>query len=79
MAARTGSDRKSRSEQRLDQMAPVTPEVHAAIDEANRLGEIAHAATLEFRAAVRAIPRMKLDDIAGLIEAARHQFAEGES
>ena len=76
MAARHGKDRKSRSERRLEEMAPVTPEVHAAIDEANRLGVIAHAATMEFRKAVRAIPRMALGDIADLIKASQHQFEE---
>lgn len=79
MAARHGNGKASRSEQRLDSMAPVTPEVHAAIDEANRLGKIAHAASQEFKAAVRAIPRLQLEDIKGLIDAARHQFEEGET
>ncbi|MFU1607358.1 hypothetical protein ACM25O_13315 [Sulfitobacter pontiacus] len=79
MAVRHGNGKASRSEQPLNGLAPVTPEVHAAIDEANRLGVIAHAAVKEFRAAARAIPRLKLEDITGLIEAARHQFEEGEA
>jgi hypothetical protein len=79
MAKRSANGRASRRETMLDYIAPITPEVHAAIAEANRLGAIAFAAKQEFHQAVDAIPRAQIEDIAGLVEASDHKFEEGEA
>ncbi len=79
MAQRNGNEKKSRQEKTLHDLAPESPEVHAQIEKANRLGKIAHEAALEFRAAVKAIPRVPFEDIAGLVEASEHKFEEGEN
>ncbi|MEP1253729.1 MAG: hypothetical protein ABJI29_03165, partial [Alphaproteobacteria bacterium] len=76
MARRGGSARRARRETLLHLLAAQTPEVHAAIEEADRLGEIAHAAKVKFQEAFRAIPRVEFDEIAGLVEASGHRFLE---
>lgn len=52
----------------LSKCCPDTPEVEAALDEANRLGRIASEANMAHRKAVAAIPRMTLDDIESLVK-----------
>jgi len=79
VAKRNGSTKASRFETVLKNIAPQTVEVHAAIAEANRLGEIAFEADRAFMAAVSAIPRMPVEAIQGLIAASEHKFVEGES
>lgn len=51
-------------------IAGPTPEVYAAIAEVERLRKIAKTAEDAVKAAVRAIPRISEDDVAGLIRAA---------
>jgi hypothetical protein len=52
----------------LDNCCPDTPEVHAALAEANRLGLLARQADADYRKAVAAIPRMTLADIDQLVK-----------
>ena len=52
----------------LDTCCPDTPEVHAALAEANRLGQLARQADEDYRKAVAAIPRMTLEDIDHLVK-----------
>ena len=50
--------------------ARIASDVYAAIAEVERLRKIAKAAEDAVKAAVRAIPRISEDDVAGLIRAA---------
>lgn len=59
-AARRGID--------LQECCPDTPEVHAALEEANRLGLLARQAEAAHRKAVAAIPRLTLADIDHLVK-----------
>jgi hypothetical protein len=52
----------------LDNCCPDTPEVHAALADANRLGQLARQADEDYRKAVGAIPRMTLEDIDHLVK-----------
>ena len=79
MCDRNNSGRKSRRDCETSNLVAITPEAHAAIDEANRLGEIATEAVARFNEAAKAIPRMSLADVPGLVQAAAHTFEEGES
>jgi hypothetical protein len=67
IAPRRGNDRASRAEKELDGIMPDTPEAHAAFAEALRLAEIASAAKKAADAALKAVPRLSLDDIAELV------------
>jgi len=78
VSQRPNRDAKSRQEVYLQNLAPDTPEVRAQIAAADALGQIAHEAAEAFRAAVRAIPRVQIEDIADLIKASGHTFQEGE-
>lgn len=72
-----GAGRRARRETMLGDLAPITDEVHAKIEEANRLGRIATEAKEAFVAAVRDIPRVRLEDIEGLVKASEAKFEEG--
>ncbi|MER9652501.1 hypothetical protein NKJ26_03150 [Mesorhizobium sp. M0152] len=67
IATRHGNDRASRAEKEIQTLMPATPEAHAAFAEAIRLAEIARAAKTEADAALKAVPRLSLDDIAELV------------
>jgi hypothetical protein len=61
-------EKASRRSTSLDDCCPDTPEVHAALAEANRLALLARKADEDYRKAVAAIPRMTLADIDQLVK-----------
>jgi hypothetical protein len=61
-------EKAARRSASLDACCPDTPEVHAALAEANRLGRLARQAGEDYRKAVAAIPRMTLADIDQLVK-----------
>jgi hypothetical protein len=61
-------EKAARRSASLDTCCPDTPEVHAALAEANRLGRLARQAGEDYRKAVAAIPRMTLEDIDHLVK-----------
>lgn len=67
---RRGGDRGGKSFYPISDVSLPTPEVYAAVAEVERLRKIAKAAEEAVRAAVRAIPRISEEDVAGLIRAA---------
>ena len=67
---RRGGDRGGKSFYPISEISLPTPEVYAAIAEVERLRKIAKAAEEAVKAAVRAIPRISEEDVAGLIRAA---------
>ena len=67
---RRGGDRGGKSFYPISDVSLPTPEVYAAVAEVERLRKIAKAAEDAVKAAVRAIPRISEDDVAGLIRAA---------
>lgn len=67
---RRGGDRGGKSFYPISDVSLPTPEVYAAIAEVERLRKIAKAAEEAVKAAVRAIPRISEEDVAGLIRAA---------
>jgi len=52
----------------LSNCCPIGPATDAAIEEANRLGEIAKQAVQQHRKAIDAIPRLTLDQIEALVK-----------
>jgi len=60
-------ERAARRSAELSSFCPDTPETHAAIAEANRLHELSKLAEAAHRAAVKAIPRLTIEDIAQLV------------
>jgi len=78
VAKRGNKERAARQEKNLSSLAPISAETRAAIDEANRRGQEAREARTAFNEALKAIPRLALDDIGGLIKASDHKFEEGE-
>jgi len=69
VATRWGNkdERAARRTADLSTFCPDAPETHAAIAEANRLFGLAKEADRLHRAAVKAIPRLSIDDIAQLV------------
>jgi hypothetical protein len=67
MARRSDADRASRSRRDISQFAPFGPDTDAAIAEVKRLEVILKDATKARDAAIAAIPRLSIDDIAELV------------
>jgi hypothetical protein len=68
-AKREGNERIVRREGRLKDCVPMTEEAAQAITEAKRLERIAKAAQADYERAIKAIPRLTIDDVAGLVKA----------
>lgn len=77
VAKRTG-DRAARAKTPLHQLVKDCPETHEKAAEIQRLAEEAHRARVALDAAIRDLPRVQIEDIAGLVEASDHRFEEGE-
>ena len=75
VATRRGNERASRAEMELSALMPDTPEAHAAFTEAVRLAEIAAAAHKAAEAALKAVPRLTLDDIGELVRIKQSEAA----
>lgn len=67
-AKRSANSRVSRQDSPLSKHALITPEVDAALAEANRLGVLAREANAAYKAAFDAIPRVQIDDISALVK-----------
>lgn len=78
MAKMPGKERPGRQEKNLYDLVPITDEVHRAVDAVNLMGQIAKAAKQEFDNALKELPRMEMEMIAGLVEASGHRFEEGD-
>lgn len=77
VAQRSGSERPSRAEKDLDNLAPMTPEFDAAWAEFCALNTLAKAAEKRARDAFAALPRLQLDDVQKLVDLAQH--TEGDA
>jgi hypothetical protein len=76
VAQRRGSERKSRSNTQLSRIAPVGPETDAAVAIAMEMEKKKNAAEAAYNEAVKAIPRMRIDDIQELIAASSERLSE---
>lgn len=77
VAQRSGSERPSRAEKDLDNLAPMTPEFDAAWAEFQRLHQLAKEAEKRARDAFTALPRLQLADVQKLVDLAQH--TEGDA
>ena len=68
MARRAGNDRMTRTEKSMHQLVPDTPEAHAAIDRAQKLGREAEQLWEKYQEAIKAIPRITEADVESLSE-----------
>lgn len=76
VATRGGNERPSRRETELSGFAPDTPEARAAIAAWVSADREVKAAEVRSKAARDAIPRLRLDDIAGLVKASKSKIEE---
>ncbi len=71
--------RAGRQERNLSEIVAMTPKAEAQMIEAQRLHVIYRAAEDAYQAAIDGLPRLTLEDIAGLIKAAGAKVEEGDN
>ncbi|UUV43231.1 hypothetical protein RCCWILLIS_59 [Rhodobacter phage RcCWillis] len=78
VAQRSGREKAARRQCDLSTIAPDTPETHAAFEIAKARWADVQAAEKAYKAAIQAIPRVTVEDIADLVKASKATLGDDE-